>query len=961
MLSTRKIYDFYKSKWFIITVLFFISTAAVIAQPVVTLKAASGNCISNGSIQVTAANTQGTVLYQLVDPSPVTTVTQASNTFSNLPSGTYTIAVYDNVASATPVKKTITLTNYYTPLDLNASSASISSGVKCGPNGAIIASVKSGTGTSPFTYALSAGPITRPPQSSASFVYLPAGNYTVTVTDACGSSKSNSVNVNNGIDYSNVIFNSFSSATFNFSRGAACNNVTITQANVSVQNAQGSTYSVSSNSFMTRVEFPAGSGNYTAWNSATSYNIDVTGQSTPYTFVLQVQHPCSGAILSTATITIPMSDYIFTLPSSGNMCGTSNRGINVSNQSVNALQPCNPITLELTNKATPDVTKTYTYNNSINIPPADLDSLATYTFKFKDNMGVQTSKDFKYSPTLIPGGTSLTWNGMQHCSSTGTDVRLNGFLSAGPYPVKISIISGPGTTTSLPPVLVTSYTGANGLIYYQDLPAGNYQFKVEYGSCKTETKSWTINPVYSDFKFTTTTVTAGASGCGYYNVALANSYKAGTNTIQSFTALRFKIIDGPASVIGQTGTSNSFANLGPGTYTVGAFLVKDPAATLLCDAPLATTTFTLVPYGIPVVDLKQSGGVICDGGTTANLHVEASGLGPLQYRVKKKTDPDTSYSAYQLSPDFAGLAAGDYTVQIKDACSTPSIATQNISIINASGAQALVINNAHPSGKICKGSTIQLVVKPVGPIATIEWFFNGAPLTNGLNSDMDTVEVSNFAAANEGTYLVKITYLSGCEMNSQQVLNLAPNALNSNIQADDVTICIASTAKLTASSSTIADSPVFRWYSDAALTNLVFTGTTYVTNVLAATTQYYVTVSSGTYCENLPAEAKIVTVTYDDACVCYKPAVTTGTAEPIKTIMSTLDRSVVPRNWSDPRAGSLILESKTRGLVLTRIASPETAITSPVEGMIVYDTVNNVLKFYNGTIWKVLVQSCPDY
>lgn len=105
-----------------------------------------------------------------------------------------------------------------------------------------------------------------------------------------------------------------------------------------------------------------------------------------------------------------------------------------------------------------------------------------------------------------------------------------------------------------------------------------------------------------------------------------------------------------------------------------------------------------------------------------------------------------------------------------------------------------------------------------------------------------------------------------------------------------------------------------------------------------------------------------LTITFDTACaVCYKPAITTGMIVPIETIISTLDRTAVPRNYSDPRTGSLILESKEKGLVLTRIAFPESAIISPVEGMIVYDTTNKVIKLYNGTSWKVMSQqACPD-
>lgn len=111
-------------------------------------------------------------------------------------------------------------------------------------------------------------------------------------------------------------------------------------------------------------------------------------------------------------------------------------------------------------------------------------------------------------------------------------------------------------------------------------------------------------------------------------------------------------------------------------------------------------------------------------------------------------------------------------------------------------------------------------------------------------------------------------------------------------------------------------------------------------------------------CYSPEATLKVI---YDNSCaVCYKPAVTTGVSEPVKTIISTLDRESVPRDLNDYRTGSLILESKTKGFVLTRMASPETAIPYPIEGMLVYDTSINEIKLYNGTVWKVLVQSCPD-
>lgn len=131
------------------------------------------------------------------------------------------------------------------------------------------------------------------------------------------------------------------------------------------------------------------------------------------------------------------------------------------------------------------------------------------------------------------------------------------------------------------------------------------------------------------------------------------------------------------------------------------------------------------------------------------------------------------------------------------------------------------------------------------------------------------------------------------------------------------------------------------------------------TNVSTAGT-YTVSFYSDLYGCSSPSAT--LAVSFDATCaVCYKPAVTTGTVLPIKTIISTLDRVDTPRNYADARTGSLILESKEKGLVLTRIASPETAITAPVEGMIVYDTVNKVIKLYNGTAWKAMSQqACPD-
>src|SRR3546814_15007187 len=63
--------------------------------------------------------------------------------------------------------------------------------------------------------------------------------------------------------------------------------------------------------------------------------------------------------------------------------------------------------------------------------------------------------------------------------------------------------------------------------------------------------------------------------------------------------------------------------------------------------------------------------------------------------------------------------------------------------------------------------------------------------------------------------------------------------------------------------------PTYRWYSDATLTTEVFTETaatsSFTTPALTVNTTYYVTVEGVELCENLPADAKVVTVTVGEA------------------------------------------------------------------------------------------------
>lgn len=109
-------------------------------------------------------------------------------------------------------------------------------------------------------------------------------------------------------------------------------------------------------------------------------------------------------------------------------------------------------------------------------------------------------------------------------------------------------------------------------------------------------------------------------------------------------------------------------------------------------------------------------------------------------------------------------------------------------------------------------------------------------------------------------------------------------------------------------------------------------------------------------------------------CACYRPAVITGTGPDTKVGITLLQRagSDSPGNWPMVRrSGHVVLESNTRGFVITRHTTLEIEgqnnpsviapkIASPQEGMMVYDTTAKCLKIFHDGIWSCFNKpACP--
>jgi hypothetical protein len=126
------------------------------------------NGASNGTITVSATNTNGAVTYQLNSNTP-----QNSNVFTNLAAGAYNITVRD----ANNCFKTDTVT-VLQPAAI--SSSETKQNVSCfgGNNGSVTITAAGGTG--PYQYRIGTGAL----QNANTFNNLTAGNYNITIVDA---------------------------------------------------------------------------------------------------------------------------------------------------------------------------------------------------------------------------------------------------------------------------------------------------------------------------------------------------------------------------------------------------------------------------------------------------------------------------------------------------------------------------------------------------------------------------------------------------------------------------------------------------------------------------------------------------------------------------------------------------------------------------------------------------------
>ncbi|RYE19850.1 MAG: hypothetical protein EOP51_19085, partial [Sphingobacteriales bacterium] len=149
--------------------------AIVVPPPTLSMPLCNGS--ADGS--VTLNPTGGVAPYQYSINGG--TSFQASNTFSGLSAGTYNFIIRDNVGCTQPATAVLTQ-----PTALAATASSPQTAGCSNNDGSITASATGGT--APYTFALSGTPANTSGAATGTFTGVPAGNYTITATDANGCS-----------------------------------------------------------------------------------------------------------------------------------------------------------------------------------------------------------------------------------------------------------------------------------------------------------------------------------------------------------------------------------------------------------------------------------------------------------------------------------------------------------------------------------------------------------------------------------------------------------------------------------------------------------------------------------------------------------------------------------------------------------------------------------------------------
>lgn len=723
------------------------ATVSAITGPNLTATATASACVSNTGT-ITASGTGGTAP---LDYSIDGVTYQAANLFTGLSSGIYTVYVKD----ANGCIKTVSVT-----VD-NASGLSVSLSAiaaACANNGSVTATASGGV--PPLQYSMDG--VTYQPANS--FTGLAPGAYTIYVKDQ-----------NDCVVNGQVTVTSAAGLTLNASvpLQATCGS---SNAAILLTGSGGIaplTYSINGTVYQ-----PSGTFINIAPGNYTVYVKDASG--CVVTRTVSVTTSGAGPGISTFTVrtenAYPCNDNVGKIDQfrvNGANCGTCTYSINFGAY-LTGIEPIwsslTPGTYAITARDANGCTRTVFATIGIAVL-----SSATYTVT---GTACNTSNG---SITLTGTGPNTPY----HASISGIGGPFETFdpnftftnLAPGTYEIIIADdedfndINDPGNCLDTITVVVPAIGGpavtaavtnatcnfASGSITATGT-AGTapYTYNINGGA-------YTASPVFNNLVPGIYEVgVQDFSGCtNFTSVTIAGTaVPAATVIVQSATC---NISNGTITINATGGTapleystngtvyqlSNTFSNLAAGTYTV---YVKDATGCFSTQTAIITTLprVTVTAFGIPALCGNNDGGIVAAG---------TQGAAPYTFSLDG--------ILFQSSNIFTGLAAGFYTVTIKDARGCTN--TTGIAVNNSGGPSLTTSGTA----ATCGNNNASITITATGGAAPLQYSIDGINFQS-LNS---------FTGLAPGNYTVTVKDANGC-INTRTlfVSNLnGPHTLNATV------------------------------------------------------------------------------------------------------------------------------------------------------------------------------------
>ncbi len=622
-----------------------VSAPTALAFPTGSVAVASCASPSAGQITVAQPTTGlGAYKYELIAPSPVTRTQQYSRIFNNLPPGNYTIRITDSCGtqtdnSATPL--TLPVSTAPTLTVTNTSSCAAASGtITCVPTTA-----NQGGGT--YQYALIApSPVTRPNQTSPIFIGLPAGAYTVQITDQCGQTGTNTTTIAAAGAFTPAAGGSI----------ARCDGGSGYIGQLIVTNPQN---------FTSGGPIPTGSGGgpytyalYDATNTtliAGPQSSNVFSNITPVagspTHTIRVTDACGNTSTTTGTINNPTAITAATISATSASCASANTGvIKVTVQSGGGLPPLRYTLIDAVTSAV--ISGPFTYTTFTNVPA----NATGYLVRTTDACGNTVTSAV---PLLFPAAVAPT-------ASVVTDASCTS-----PATGDITVTPGAGATLAGGTFTYSLYDAANVTLIratqnspvFANLAAGNYTVRItdRCGVVGTVAATIASSAAVPTAAGTVTNTCAGGSS-GVIRGASTGGILPITYTLVN--QVTSAVVAGPQ-------VDSVFGGLAAGTYIVrvtDACGVVTNSANIILGDLLATPT------------ISTSSALDCAGSATIGAYGGGGSGGPYTYAICNGTGC-TTFGAFGNSSTFTVNTSGTYRIATRDRCGNQTSSADIVIVI----------------------------------------------------------------------------------------------------------------------------------------------------------------------------------------------------------------------------------------------------------------------------------------